>query len=161
MMNKGKVHLDFLASLVLMAISAFIMIESLHIFGDVNEAFYVSPGLLPLFLGLMLMLCAVILFIRCFRTERWSVIRTNLVEWLVTFRKSQSTHNMMLGIVLMAVYVFVLIPVINFWIASFIFLFLFMFLFASVSIVTNIIIGLATPAFVYVLFQLIFQVPLP
>ena len=55
---KGKKYLDFLGGLALLMLSVIIIIASVLMHIKSGEAFYLSPGLMPMILGIALLFCS-------------------------------------------------------------------------------------------------------
>ena len=86
-------HLDFISSICLFLISSYIIAESLRIHGEVGGPLYASPGLLTLFLGSMLLLCSVLLFIKSLKKVGFSANVRAVRQWLGEFIKSKETKR--------------------------------------------------------------------
>ena len=69
--------------------------------------------------------------------------------------------RMFIGVVLMAVYTFILIEILPFWIATFLFMFLLMYFLDAGSLVKILLVSAASVALIVLLFQVCFRVPLP
>ncbi|SDN09964.1 tripartite tricarboxylate transporter TctB family protein [Bacillus sp. OK048] len=154
-------HLDFISSICLFLISSYIIGESLRIHGEVGGPMYASPGLLTLFLGSMLLLCSVLLFIKSLKKVGFSANVRGVRRWLGEFIKSKETKRMLLGILILGFFVFFLLPRFPFLLSSFIFLFILMKVMDAGSILKITIISICVSGSIFTLFQIIFKVPLP
>jgi len=154
-------HLDFMSSICLFLISIYIVWGSLDINSDVGGPVYSSPGLLPLFIGSMLLLCSVILFTRSMKKAGFAGNLSAIRSWLSEFRKSKETMNMLMGIAVLAIFTFFLFPTFPFLLSSFIFMVFLMKVLDAGSYFKIILISACVSTIVYVLFQIIFKVPLP
>lgn len=159
--GKQPSHLDFISSIVLFLLSIFIVTESIGINGEVGGPLFSSPGLLPLFLGTMLMLCSVLLFVRSMKQSGFAGNIDDLKMWLQQNAKSSETRNMLLGIAILALFTFFLLPRLPFLLASFIFLFVLMKVMNAGSVRKIVLTSVIVSAAVYTLFEIIFKVPLP
>lgn len=154
-------HFDFISSICLFLIAVYIVFESIKISNEVGGPLYSSPGLLPLFLGSMLLLCSVLLFARSLKKTGISGNISTLKAWFAEVSKSKDTMNMLIGIVILGVFTFFLMPTFPFLISSFIFMVVLMKVLDAGSYWKVIIISACVSATVYTLFQIIFKVPLP
>jgi hypothetical protein len=154
-------HLDFISSICLFLISSYIIAESLRIHGEVGGPLYASPGLLTLFLGSMLLLCSVLLFIKSINKVGFLANVRAVRQWLGEFIKSKETQSMLLGILILGLFVFFLLPRFPFLLSSFIFLFILMKALNAGSILKITIISICVSGSIFILFQIIFKVPLP
>ena len=69
--------------------------------------------------------------------------------------------RMVIGVVLMALYTFVLLGMLPFWLATFLFMLLLMYFLEAGSIVKIVLISVLVTGLVILLFQVCFRVPLP
>ena len=132
---------DFLFSIILILVGSYVIIEGMNIYHKAAEKpykitqFTVSPGFLPVLLGIALVLTSVILLIQSFKGEKLSEAlvnrKTEFCEWIKT-AFSENFFRMVIGCVMMFIYTFFLMEWLPFWAASVIFL-LAMFLFLKVG----------------------------
>lgn len=153
--------LDFVTSIILFLISIFIVWESMHINQEVGGPIYSSPGLMPLFLGFMMLLCSVLLFIRSVKKVGISGNLRDFKDWFAATMKTGDTTNILMGIGALAVFTFILLPRLPFLLSSFIFLVLLMKILKAGSYLKITIISIIVSVSVFTLFQIIFKVPLP
>ena len=154
-------HLDFITSLVLMGISIYTVITSYGYYAISRKAFYISPGFMPVIIAAALFLLAITLM-------RQSLNKSSLKECLGRLReaiprglKSERFRNTVIGLAIFAVYIYVLLRYLPFWLASGILLFAcFMYLKAA-KFVKSAIISILSVAGIVLLFQIIFRVPMP
>ena len=154
-------HLDFISAICLFLVSVYIIWDSWRIHEDVGGPLYASPGLLTLFLGTMIALCSVLLFIRCLKNVGISGNIRAFTQWFTEFIKMKETLNTLLGIGILALFVFILLPRFPFLISSFIFTFILMKVMEAGSILKITIISACVSGSIFTLFQIIFKVPLP
>ena len=154
-------HLDFISAICLFLVSGYIIWDSWRIHEDVGGPLYASPGLLTLFLGTMIALCSVLLFIRCLKNVGISGNIRAFSQWFTEFIKMKETLNTLLGIGILALFVFILLPRFPFLISSFIFTFILMKVMEAGSILKITIISACVSGSIFTLFQIIFKVPLP
>lgn len=160
-MEENMRHLDFLSSICLFLIGGYITWESWNIHEDVGGPLYASPGFLTLFLGSMLLLTSVLLFTRTVKNVGVAGNVAAVKRWFGDFVKSVDTQNMLKGIVILAVFTFFLLPRFPFLLASVIFMFALMKIMNAGSTLKIALISSSVSICVFVLFQVIFKIPLP
>ncbi|NOV03688.1 tripartite tricarboxylate transporter TctB family protein [Paenibacillus planticolens] len=153
-------HLDFITSICLFLVSVYILVDSMKMVKTVGGPIYSSPGLLPIIIGSMLMLCTVVLFIKSMKNVGFTGNVRAIGEWFGPFIKDTDTRGMLTGIVIIAVYCFVLVPRLPFLLSSVIFLVFLMKVMNAGSYFKIILTAVAVSISLYVLFEIIFKVPL-
>lgn len=157
----NDLRLNFIGSLVLTLFSIAVLWGSVNIYLRAEEPVHSSPGLMPGMLGVALLLCSLLLFRQSVKDDG---VRTRLAEakdWIVDLARHTDTRNTVIGIALMAVYTFVLVHVLQFWVASLIFTVAMLgFLRATKWYLVLLISGLTVGGIV-LLFSVVFNVPLP
>lgn len=154
---------DFFSAIVLLLFTAFLSQQSLLIHGDAKVPWPVSPALLPVFLGCCLLLCALILLLRsCAGQTSKELIGSILAQTSDWFSAEDSDWKRICGgILLLGLYIFVFIPVFEFWLSSSLFL-LAIFLFLRAAAYWKIFLVTAgSVGGIIILFQKIFNVTLP
>ena len=68
---------------------------------------------------------------------------------------------MLVGVVLLGVYTFVLLGLLPFWLATFLFMLLLMYFLEAGSLVQIVSVSVLVTALIIILFQVCFRVPLP
>jgi hypothetical protein len=159
-MNEKK-HLDLLASIVLIAVSLFILGSGYKIHIDSGEHISVSPGLLPIILGFALLLCSVIQFFRCTKDVGLFEGIIQIKKWTKERIKEENTKRMFIGTVILGIYTFILLAFLPFWLASIIFMVMLMLYLRATSFFKILIISGTSIGAVVILFQILFRVPLP
>ncbi|MFD0677846.1 MULTISPECIES: tripartite tricarboxylate transporter TctB family protein [unclassified Paenibacillus] len=154
-------HLDFASSICLFLLSLFIVLESNFIRTDAGGPLYSSPGLLPLFIGSMLMLCSIILFFKSLKNAGITGNFRALGAWFPQFIKDKDVLNMLAGIAIIGIFTFVLVPRFPFMLSSFIFLVFLMKIMEAGSYRKIILTAASVSIFIYVLFEIGFKVSLP
>ncbi|TXK84992.1 tripartite tricarboxylate transporter TctB family protein [Paenibacillus sp. N3.4] len=154
-------HLDFITSICLFLLSVYIIADSLKMIKTVGGPVYSSPGLLPIIIGSMLMLCTVVLFIKSMKSVGFMGNLRALSEWFRPFIKDTDTRAMLSGIAIIAVYSFVLVPRLPFLLSSIIFMVFLMKVINAGSYLKISLISVSVSASLYILFEIIFKVPLP
>ena len=170
-------HIDFVSSILLMALSIFVLIESYSYYQTQNErvvvVFHQSAGFFPIVIGSALLICSILLFIRSVRGGAFKENFVKIKEGAIAFLKTTTAFRALVGCIWMGIYVFVLLQRIGFAMGTPVFLVLMMTFLqfqdlkeaglkrAIWSIVKYILISVGIVGFTYVLFQVIFRVPLP
>ena len=154
-------HLDFLSSICLFLIAGYIIWESWRIHENVGGPLYASPGFLTLFLGSMLLLTSVLLFTRTVKNVGVAGNIRAVSNWFGGFIKNTDTKNMLKGIGILAIFTFFLLPRFPFLLASVIFMFFLMKVMNAGSNLKIALISSSVSICVFVLFQVIFKIPLP
>lgn len=132
---------DFVFSILLVLTGTYVIIEGMNIYHKAADKpykitqFTVSPGFLPVLLGIALVLTSLILLVQSFKGEHFSEAlknrKTEFCEWADN-AFGENFFRMAIGCVMMFFYTFFLMEWLPFWIASIIFL-LAMFLFLRVG----------------------------
>lgn len=159
-MSENK-HFDFMGSIVLSVASLFIILSGYGIYEKSGELMHVSPGLLPIILGVAMLLCSLLLFFSSLKDGGASKRVEEIKEWIGIIFKSETTISMLVGTVIMGVYTFVLLSILPFWLASLLFMIFLMIYLNATSIVKILILSGGGVALVVLLFQVLFRVPLP
>ncbi len=157
---------DMVTSIVLMAIAVSwfglsipLLIKTVRS----GEHFYISAGLFPMIISGLLGLCAANLFFKARKDgARFDFFKADKVIALIKSRESRIAA-VIIG--LMAVYIFILLPLVSYSIATFIFLFLFMLYFKGLRSVKGVliifIISAVTTAILSYGFGELAMIPLP
>ena len=170
-------HVDFLSALIFMGLSVYVIFEGRRYYQAIQArgaiVFHESPGFLPVIIGTAMLVCSILLLVRSIKGgalgENLQKIKTAAVDLV----KMPTIHKAIIGCSWMGLYIFVLLRAWGFVTASVIFLVIFMaflqfeklrsstkkgifILFAKYTSISVISVG-----FTYVMFQVIFRVPLP
>ncbi len=162
---EGKEHLDFLTSIVLFIICIAAIILSVGYWKASKAVFYASPGFMPIIIASGLALMSVIQFFGSLKgssiSERWAQVAYAIPAGL----RSPKVWRAAGGLAIFAIYIFVLLGRLPFWLASF------LALLASLlylnwkkevkTILKLAVIAALSIAGIVVLFQVIFSVPMP
>lgn len=153
-------HLDFITSICLFLVSVYIVVDSWMMINSVGGPVYSSPGLLPIIIGSMLMLCTIVLFIKSVKNVGFSGNLRAISEWFGPFFKDADVRSMFTGILIIAVYCFVLVPRLPFLLSSVIFMVFLMKVLNAGSYLKIILTAVSVSISLYVLFEILFKVPL-
>lgn len=170
MTEKSMLKADFFTSLIMTAFGAAILILSIKMptMADYNQSIYSAPGIVPGFIGAMLVVLSVSMLVRSISRQAFSAIKEGLVTKGVFAQ--ETTRRIGLTLVLCVAYA-VALGKLWFPIPTFLFIFLFIFFFEYdfkaklgpqvKKIVVAAIIALITTAAVDLVFQKLFLVNLP
>ena len=158
---KDMKHLDFITSLVLMAVSVYVVIESHGYYIRSRSEFSVSPAFMPTIIAGALFLLAISLMYQSLKNSSLKEIFGRLREGIPRGIKSARFRNTIVGLAIFAIYIYVLLRYLPFWLASIIVLFgCFVYLKAA-KIVKSAIIAIVSAGGIVLLFQVLFRVPMP
>ncbi|MDP2791184.1 MAG: tripartite tricarboxylate transporter TctB family protein, partial [Rectinemataceae bacterium] len=164
------VKADLITSILLVVFGIAIVAISAQMptMADRNQSIYSAPGVVPGFIGVMLILLSLAMLFRSIRKKAIQEFRGGVIPKDVLAQ--ESTRRILMTIALCAVYSF-LLGKIWFPLVTFVFIFAFILLFeydwkAAFStqtrkVIVAAIIGLATTALVTLVFQKLFLVNLP
>lgn len=159
-MNEKK-YLDFIGGLALMLLSAAVIAASIGMHLESGEALYLSPGLMPLILGIALLFCSAVYFAGSLKDGGVSARGREIRQWLSETGKDRTVRSMAAGVGIMAVYTFVLMNFLPFWLSSLIFMVALMGYLKAETPVKILVISGGAVALIVILFQVLFRVPLP
>ena len=158
---KDMKHLDFITSIVIMGVSVFTAIQAYSYYIKSKKAFYGSPGFMPMIIAVALFLLAVYLMFQSINKSSISECLKRLAAALPGGIKSVRFKNTIIGLSFFAVYVFVLLRFLPFWLSSIILLFGCFIYLKAASIVKSAIIAVLSSVGIVLLFQIVFRVPMP
>lgn len=154
---------NFFSAIMLVIVSLFVLQQSFEIYIDAAVPAKVSPALLPAFLGCCVLICAAVILLKTLKGQKTAdiiaVIVSEVKGW---FGSAESDWQRVLGgLALLGSYIFLLIPIFEFWLSTSIFLILtYSFLRAAawwkIGIIT-----IGAVGGIILLFQQIFSVKLP
>lgn len=156
---------DLITSTVLFLFSMLVFFEAFKLFSKTvtkGKEWYMSSGLFPLIVSICLALCALLLFVRAWKDgARLDFMNSTGMKAL---RANKEFRVALIVIGWLAVYIFILLEVLPYWLGTFVFLFVFMLFFKKVtvkSLITMLIISVcATIALTYG-FGTLAMIPLP
>ncbi len=170
MTEKSMLKADFITSLVLIVFGAAVVYFSTQMptMADRNQSVFSAPGIVPGFIGAMILLLSGAMLIRSFKRKVLAELKAGILPKNVL---AQETTRRILLTTLLCVAYALLLGKLWFPIPTFAFVFGFIFLFEYDfkaplkdqirKIVVAIIIGLVTTAAVTLVFQKLFLVNLP
>lgn len=156
-----QTHFDFFTSIVLMALSLIILFDSYQIARDVGGPLYASPGMITMVLAVFLLFTGVLLFRRTVRRNGTTQNIRDFKDWAHAFVKSKAAQEMLTGGLVLGLYTFILAPRLPFWISTSIFMVFIMGILNATAVWKNVTITAVVVGGIYVVFQMVFHVPLP
>ncbi|VDN48906.1 conserved membrane protein of unknown function [Petrocella atlantisensis] len=156
---------DLVTSIIVFAFSVFVFISAIGLMSNTLEKgkeWYVSAGLFPIIISVFLALCAFMLFFRAKKDgARFDFIHKEAVMALL---KDREFRVAVIIISLLIIYIFILLPLLPYWLATFIFLYTFMLIFQERTfkniVIMTIVAVLSTVALTYG-FGTLAMIPLP
>lgn len=152
---------NFISGAVLSIFSAVLVLGSLRIYYQAGTEMYKSPALLPLLTSGAMLFVSLILLLKSLSGGGIRARVSETAAWFSRLAKESFTRKTILGIALMAIYVYVLLPLLPFWASSLIFMVaLLAFLRAGkwwvIAITSGGLIGA-----IYLIFSIALRAPLP
>lgn len=156
---------DLVTSIILFLFAAFVFVNAIGLISNTLEKekdWYVSAGLFPLIISIFLALCAFLLFSKARKDGAKLDFITNESIKSLIYSREFKVATFIIG--LLAFYIFVLLEVLPYWLATFIYLYVFMFVFQKKTkkhiIIMSIVAVLSTIALTYG-FGTLAMIPLP
>jgi hypothetical protein len=120
--------LDFYTSLLLITLGVVVVVESLRMprYAHLGVNPYTVPGLVPGLLGAVLVFFGILLLVRSSREEGW---RPGGMGGVASALRSESARRALITLALTLGYGAILVGLLPFWLATFIFVFVFIALF--------------------------------
>ena len=153
MENNNKMK-DFISSAVIFILSLYVLFEGYNIYTKSGKLLYLSPALI-------LLVLSIVLFTGSLKEGGLQARAAELKAWSGEVKADRGTMRMLVGVVLMGLYTFVLLGMLPFWLATFLFMLLLMYFLEAGSIVKIVVISVLVTGLVIFLFQVCFRVPLP
>jgi len=115
---------DMISSIVIALFGLYVLFSGVHMSVVSQQmsdtAWYGTPGILPIVIGFVLTLLSVVMLVSAYRKgER---INKDLLNRAVVYLKSKAFLRIVVAIGLLAIYVFVLFPLVPFMVATFVYL---------------------------------------
>ncbi|MDR1318637.1 MAG: tripartite tricarboxylate transporter TctB family protein [Treponema sp.] len=158
---EGKEHLDFAASVILMAVCVFALVLSWGYYLKSKAKFYASPGFMPIIIAGSLFIMALVLFLKSIKGSSVKQRFFQILEALPGGLKSKRFLNSLVALGMFGVYTYVLLPLLPFWLSSFIVLLASLLYLKASTVIKCIIIAAISIGGIVLLFQVAFRVPMP
>jgi len=173
----SRKHVDFVSALVFMALSIYVIVSAFGYHDQIqsrgNIVWNQSPGFFPIIVGVALLICSIILFLRSIKGSGiWAHIQT-VGAGAKEFFTSKMTLRAVIGLIWMGLFVFVFLEMLGFVVSSLLYSITLMVYLqagdifrkpAGKAILHILILAVIATAVVfatYFLFQEIFRAPLP
>lgn len=158
--KNGRIK-DFIAGIALILLSVFVLAESRIIFVKAEKEMHLSPALIPALLGTLLLILAIALFVGSLKDGGVRARCREMKEMLKEIKEDPNILRMLIGLCFMALYTFVLLGLLPFWLSTIIFLVALMKYLGAGSLPRIVIISVVVTGLIIILFQVLFRVPLP
>ena len=160
-----KNHQDFLTAIVTGLIGLFALVESFNINGKYyarpqHGDVLTSPGLMPRFLGIALIICALFLLARSLKGGAGPVL-SKVAESAKAVCANALVRQTLLGLVVIAVYIFFLVELLGFTLGTIVFLCIIMYMLKAGSKKKIAFISVVTAIAIVIVFTDIFHIRLP
>lgn len=156
-----NLRLDFISSLVTIAVAVAFLVGSLQIHARVGGELFASPAFTPLVVSVALLVAGLVLAGQSLRNGG---LRARLVEsrdWFVELGRKPYTIPTTIGLALMAIYVFALMPRMPFWASSFIFMIAMLAFLRAARWWVILLVSAGLVGGVMLIFQVLLRAPLP
>lgn len=160
-MENRKSMKDFISAVILILLSVYVLFEGFNIYTKAGKPLYLSPALIPMMLGVMLLVLSIVLLFGSLKDGGAAARGAEMKAWFKEIKADSNTMRMLIGVVIMGLYTFVLLGMLPFWLATFLFMFLLMYFLEAGSIVEILSVSVIITGLVIFLFQICFRVPLP
>ena len=157
MENKNQRSSDILTGIILAALGVFIIIYSINL--SRGEIFYTSAGFLPLLLGVFFAATGVYLAINGHR-KGGSLAMFTLSKIMDAIRTKQGINTIFI-LAWLALYIFVFLNILPYFIATFLYLVVMMVLFYKRSIVLAVVVSVCASIAITIMFGSVAGIPLP
>lgn len=158
---------DFVFSIVLTILGIYVTIEGYRIYAYAARPPYkieqlsISPGFLPLILGVLLSVLSIVMMIGSLKEGGIKTRISEFKAWVGPTAKDKNVHSMAIGIVIMAVYTYLLMGFLPFWASTFIFLAGLMFYLRAGKWWKILAVSVGSIVLVILLFEVCFNAALP
>lgn len=163
---------DTVFSILMFLLGGYVVIEGVRMFRKAAmppyriQNFSISPAMLPVVLGCVLIALSIILFVKSFAGEKG--FGKIFIARMVTFKdaffvaiKTEGVRKMIIGVIMMAVLIFGFMGRIPFVIGGIIFMFALMMYLRASKWWICLLCSIGSMALIYLLFSVIFRIPLP
>lgn len=152
---------DFAVSIVLIAFSIWAMITARGYRSYFGDEFYIQPGFTPTVICAAILGMSIILLIKSLRGSSLKERCVQIKDGVVNGVKSKEFWNIVAAIVLFALYIFVLLKYLPFWLATGIIIAAILFYLRAVKWWKILIIAAGSTALIILIFKVIFGTLLP
>lgn len=158
----GNDHrLNLISSILLTILGAAILVGSINIGTESRLPLHSSPGLMSGMLGVALLLSSLALFRQAIAGDGLRTRAREAGDWIIGVARHPATRSTLVGVGLMVLYTFVLVPLLQFWLATLIFMIALLGYLRATTWYWILAIAGGTVGAIYLLFTTAFNVPLP
>lgn len=154
-------RLNFISSTVLTLVAVAILVGSVGIYTRADEPLHASPALMPGLLGAALLVSSLLLLRQSLQQDGVRIRLSEARDWFVAVARNPDTRTTVVGLLLMAIYTFVLVHVLQFWAASLIFAVAMLLFLRAARWYWVLAIAGGTVGAIVLLFSVAFNIPLP
>jgi hypothetical protein len=157
----GIEHLDFVTALVLMLVCVGSGSLAIRYYLKSKTEFYASPGFMPMIITGILFLLSVSLMAQSLKGGKAGDLFQKAMRAIPAGVKSKRFINSVIGLAMFAVYVFVFLKFLPFWLSSLILLFAVFAYLKAAKLWLCAVISILAIGGIVLLFQIAFRVPMP
>ncbi|MDD4082064.1 MAG: tripartite tricarboxylate transporter TctB family protein [Sphaerochaetaceae bacterium] len=158
-------HLDFITAIILFVMSVATIITSIGYWREQKIDFYASAGFLPIIIAGVLLVLSVILFFNSLKESSLKQRNIEIKDAFIRTIKSKNFHRAIIGLLICIIYVYFLLGKYLFWFATFVGLAALLIFncreYKLKNIIKAIIIAALGDVLIIVIFQYVFNVPMP
>ena len=152
---------DFVVSIVLIAFAIWAIITAQNYRSFFGDEFYIQPGFTPTVICSAILIMSIVLLVKSLKgssiKERCIQVKNGVINGL----KSREFWNVVVAIVLFALYILVLLKYLPFWAATFLIVAVILFYLKATKWWKILIIAAGSTALVIIIFQKVFGTLLP
>lgn len=158
MINHKMVKADFICALIIIIFSLMIIYQCFIMPRYEEWGLYATPSMPPLIFSIILLIMGIILLIRSIKNEGHKISVNK--DKIAYFIRLISTRRFIIALTLVIIYFF-LLNEFHFALISTAYLFLNMLIFSKIDWWKNLIISIGVSVSIWILFEIVFLVPLP
>jgi len=158
-------HLDFITAIILFVISVATIITSIGYWKEQALPFYASTGFLPIIVAGVILVLSIILFSNSLKESSFKQRSVEIKDAFFRTIKSKNFHRAIIGLLICIIYVYFLLGKFLFWFATFVGLAALLIFncreYKLKNIIRALIIAVLADVLIIVIFEYVFNVPMP
>ena len=158
-------HLDFVTAIILFVVSIATIIVSVGYWQKQNRVFYASAGFLPIIVSGVILVLSIILFFNSLKESSLKQRSIEIKDAFIRTIKSKNFYRAVIGLLICVIYVFYLLGNYLFWFATFVGLAVLLIFnlreYNLKSILKAVLIAALADGLIIVIFDYVFNVPMP
>jgi len=158
-------HLDFITAIILFVVSVATIITSIGYWKEQELPFYASAGFLPIIIAGVILVLSLILFSNSLKESSFKQRSIEIKNAFIRTIKSKNFHRAIIGLLICIIYVYFLLGKFLFWFATFVGLAALLIFncreYKLKNIIKAIIIAALSDVLIIVIFEYVFNVPMP